>query len=116
MGVVVERLHHVALGSRRVTHFPNVKSVWGTCYDLLSCIISMMLLHLLGAHLWASAPGPFPSRMHYYNPSLDTGVMDSSGVRVTFANTLRTHDAAARPSIDWTCWMDPLSTGWGLTE
>jgi len=36
----------------------------------------------------------FALQMHYYNPSLDTGVMDSSGVRVTFANTLRTHDAA----------------------
>ena len=32
--------------------------------------------------------------MHYYNPSLDTGVMDSSGVRVTFASSLRPHDAA----------------------
>eukprot|EP00438_Fugacium_kawagutii_P031193 Skav234753 [mRNA] locus=scaffold14:894654:903966:- [translate_table: standard] len=31
--------------------------------------------------------------MHYYNPSLDTGVQDSSGVRVTFASTLRTYDA-----------------------
>eukprot|EP00434_Breviolum_minutum_P000339 symbB.v1.2.000284.t1/scaffold23.1/size449444/11 len=32
--------------------------------------------------------------MHYYNPSLETGIKDSSGVRVTFANALRTHDAA----------------------
>jgi len=33
-------------------------------------------------------------QMHYYNPSLDTGIKDNSGVRVTFANALRTHDAA----------------------
>lgn len=32
--------------------------------------------------------------MHYYNPALDTGVRDSSGVRVTFAPSLRTFDAA----------------------
>jgi len=34
--------------------------------------------------------------MHYYNPSLETGIKDSSGVRVTFANALRTHDAVAQ--------------------
>ena len=34
--------------------------------------------------------------MHYYNPSLETGIKDSSGVRVTFADALRTHDAVAQ--------------------
>ncbi|CAE7220545.1 moxd1 [Symbiodinium sp. CCMP2592] len=33
-------------------------------------------------------------QMHYYNPSLHTGVRDSSGVRLTFAPALRTFDAA----------------------
>ena len=37
-------------------------------------------------------------RMHYYNPSLITGIKDSSGVRVTFASQLRTYDAAGQGS------------------
>eukprot|EP00567_Pseudictyota_dubia_P000268 CAMPEP_0197466362 /NCGR_PEP_ID=MMETSP1175-20131217/65009_1 /TAXON_ID=1003142 /ORGANISM="Triceratium dubium, Strain CCMP147" /LENGTH=732 /DNA_ID=CAMNT_0043002397 /DNA_START=129 /DNA_END=2327 /DNA_ORIENTATION=+ len=32
-------------------------------------------------------------QMHYYNPSLDEGVKDSSGVRVQFTPQLREHDA-----------------------
>lgn len=32
-------------------------------------------------------------QVHYYNPSLDSGVRDSSGVRMTLAPALRTHDA-----------------------
>lgn len=35
----------------------------------------------------------FALQMHYYNPSLTTGIKDSSGVRVTFATQLRTYDA-----------------------
>lgn len=36
----------------------------------------------------------FALQMHYYNPSLTTGIKDSSGVRVTFATQLRTYDAS----------------------
>jgi hypothetical protein len=33
-------------------------------------------------------------QMHYYNPSLDAGIKDSSGVMMIFSDSLRTHDAA----------------------
>jgi hypothetical protein len=33
-------------------------------------------------------------QMHYYNPSLDAGIKDSSGVQLIFSDSLRTHDAA----------------------
>ncbi|CAE7410545.1 moxd2 [Symbiodinium natans] len=32
-------------------------------------------------------------QVHYYNPNLDSGVRDSSGVRLSLAPSLRTHDA-----------------------
>lgn len=32
-------------------------------------------------------------QVHYYNPTLDTGVRDSSGVRMTLSPALRAHDA-----------------------
>ena len=35
-------------------------------------------------------------QVHYYNPTLDTGVRDSSGVRMTLSPALRTHDAWPR--------------------
>ena len=34
-------------------------------------------------------------RMHYYNPSLHTGVTDSSGVRISLADSVRAYDAGA---------------------
>lgn len=33
-------------------------------------------------------------QVHYYNPSLDVGIKDSSGVMMIFSDSLRTHDAA----------------------
>jgi hypothetical protein len=33
-------------------------------------------------------------QMHYYNPSQDTGIKDSSGVQMVLANSLRPHNAA----------------------
>ena len=35
-------------------------------------------------------------QVHYYNPTEDTGVRDSSGVRMTLSPALRTHDAWQR--------------------
>ncbi|CAJ1329964.1 unnamed protein product [Effrenium voratum] len=37
----------------------------------------------------------FALQMHYYNPSLHTGVTDSSGVRISLADSVRTYDAGA---------------------
>ncbi|CAJ1458985.1 unnamed protein product [Effrenium voratum] len=37
----------------------------------------------------------FALQMHYYNPSLHTGVTDSSGVRISLADSVRAYDAGA---------------------
>ena len=54
--------------------------------------------------------------MHYYNPSLTTGIKDSSGVRVTFATQLRTYDAVRRHRDRMWKAMDPMWKTSGFNE
>lgn len=42
----------------------------------------------------------FALQMHYYNPSLTTGIKDSSGVRVTFATRAPSASTAARATTN----------------